>query len=161
MEQGYVGWVVGCAVLGLVAVGCGSGDDDSDQEKEPKMGTPTAGCGTVQEPLVLTLKDVKPAAGTSVPNADIVQTFTIVGKLLELRPAFAAGATHTVGTSVPTALTWTLAASGGDSVYTSQPMSWTSTSGHVELDPPGLLATDDGCVSVLPTPTFSYDVTAP
>ena len=32
---------------------------------------------------------------------------------------------------------------------------------HVELNPPGLLQTSDGCVLTLPTPTFSYDVTAP
>lgn len=161
MDQGHVGWVLGCAVLGFVALGCGSGDDDSDAEKGPKMGAATPGCGTVQEPLVLTLKDVKPAPGSSVPNADIVQSFTIVGKLLELRPAFAAGATHTAGPSIPTAVNWTLAVSGGDLVYSSQPMSWTSAPGHVELNPPGLVATDDGCVSVLPTPSFSYDITAP
>jgi hypothetical protein len=126
------------------------------------MGAATADCGTVQEPLMLTLKDVKPAPGSSLPNANIVQTFTIVGKLLQLQPSFAfAQAAHTAGGAVPSPVTWTLAASGGDTVYTSQPISWTNAPAHVELNPPGLLETGNGCVSVLPTPTFSYDVTAP
>ena len=47
----------------------------------PKMGGATPDCGSVQEPLVLTLKDVKPAAGSSVPNLNIVQSFIAQGKL--------------------------------------------------------------------------------
>lgn len=159
MTHGYVGWVVGCGLLGLTTLGCGS--DDPDKSMEPRMGAATADCGTIQEPLVLTLANVKPALGSSLPNANIVQSFTIVGKLLQLEPSFAHSAAHTAGSAVPSPTSWTIAASGGDTVYTSLPMSWTTAPGHVELGPPALLSTEDGCVSVLPTPTFRYDVTAP
>ena len=157
MNQRYAGWVLGCGLLGLVAMGCGS----SDTESGPKMGAATADCGTVQEPLVLTLKDVKPAPGSSLANANIVQSFTIVGKLLKIQPSFVFAAAHTAGAAVPPTVSWTIAASGSDTVYTSLPMSWTTAPGHVELNPPGLLETPDHCVSVLPAPTFSYELTAP
>jgi len=160
MNRGQVGTGFVCGLLGLVAVGCGSPDSDNKQTG-PKMGAATADCGTVQEPLVLTLKDVKPAAGNSVANAGIVQSFTIVGKLLKIDPSFAYSAAHTAGGAVPSPVSWTVVGSGSDTVYTTLPMSWTKAPAHVELSPPGLLEGEDGCVSVLPTPTFSYDVTAP
>jgi len=122
------------------------------------MGTATADCGTVQEPLILTLKDVSPAPGSSLANANIVQSFTIVGKLLKIEPKFVRGSAHTAGAPIPPTISWTYGPSGGDTVYTSQPISWTTAPAHVELDPPGLLVTPDGCVSELPAPTFSYDI---
>lgn len=117
-------------------------------------------CGTVQEPLELTLTGVLPARGSSVPNTGIVQSFTIVGRRLKIEPVFARSAAHTAGSTVPDPVVWSFAAAGADTVYTSSPMSW-QTAGHVELTPPGLLVTTDGCVSVLPSPVFSYDVSAP
>jgi hypothetical protein len=125
------------------------------------MGAATPGCGTVQEPLELTIKDVRPALGSSVPNVGIVQSFTIAGKLLKIDPTFAQPGTHTAGARIPNSVSWTYAASGTDTVYTSAPLSWTTAPGHVELTPNGLLVTADNCVSVMPTPTFSYDITAP
>jgi len=161
MKSGHAGWVVGAGLFGLVATGCGSTDADDRSTPMPKMGKATADCGTVQEPLVLTLADVKPALGSSLANANIVQSFTIVGKLLKIEPSFAFSAKHSAGAAIPPKVSWTLGASGADTVYTTQPISWTSAPAHVELNPPGLLVTTDGCVSVLPTPTFSYDITAP
>jgi hypothetical protein len=158
MKQGFAACWLGCGLFGLAALSCGSTDSDPG----PKMGAATPGCGTVQEPLLLTLKDVKPALGSSVPNANIVHSFTIVGKLLKIDPTFApAGTQHTAGARIPNVLSWTYAASGGDTVYTSEPLSWTTAPGHVELTPPGVLVTPDNCVSELPTPTFSYDISAP
>jgi hypothetical protein len=159
MNQGCVGWWLGCGLFGLAAVGCGA--SDAEPTPGPKMGAATPGCGTVQEPLELTIKDVKPALGSSVANANIVQSFTIVGKLLKLDPTFAEPAAHTAGARIPNSVTWTYAASGNDTVYTSQPVSWTTAPGHVELTPAGLLVTPDNCVAVMPTPTFSYDITVP
>jgi hypothetical protein len=158
MIKGSVGLWLGCGFFGLAVLGCGSSDDDP--APGPKMGAATPGCGTVQEPLELTLKDVRPALGASVPNANIVQSFTIVGKLLKIDPAFAQSGAHTAGDRIPNSVTWTYAAAGGDTVYTSAPLSWT-TAGHVELAAAGLLVTADNCVSVMPSPTFSYDITAP
>lgn len=155
--------VLGCSVFGLIALGCGSPDDDEEEHSadNPRMGRATADCGTVQEPLELTLKDVQPALGSSVPNSALVHAFTIVGKALKIEPAFSAPAAHTAGRVDPEPLSWTLALSGTDSVYTSVPFVWQTAPSHVELIPPGLLVTPDGCVSVLPSPTFQYDVTAP
>ena len=127
MNQARVGWGLGVGLLGLLAVGCGS--TDSSGTPGPKMGKATADCGTVQEPLVLTLKDVKPALGSSVPNAGIVQTFTVAGKLLKLDPSFVRPSAHTAGAPVPATVTWTYAPSGGDTVYTTQPMTWTTRQG--------------------------------
>jgi len=159
MKTGRAGWVLGCGLFGLGLIGCGS--SDSDTKTEPKMGAATPGCGTVQEPLELTLANVSPALGSTVPNANIVQSFTIVGKLLKVPLSFALPVAHTAGAPVPAVVSWTYGASGGDTVYTTLPMSWTTAPAHVELNPPGLLQTDDGCVSVLPTPTFRYEISAP
>ena len=163
MKFGRVGWVVGWGALGMVAFGCGSSSDGGQaySETNPRMGTATADCGTVQEPLELTLKDVKPALGSSVPNTAIVQSFTIAGRALKIPLSFAVPAAHTAGRANPEPLAWTYALSGTDTVYTSVPFVWQNASGHVELTPPGLLVTPDGCVSVLPNPTFKYDVSAP
>ena len=153
-----MGWVATCISLGLVAVGCGGSDGNSGPS--PKMGAATADCGTVQEPLTLTLKDVTPAAGATLANQEIIESFTIVGKLLKIDPTLAQGATHSAGHASPLPIPWTYTPSGSDTVYTSAPITWEKV-GHVELDPPGLLVLSDGCVSILPTPTFNYDVTAP
>ena len=156
MKIGQAGWVLGCGFLGFVAVGCGS--SDSTPSTGPKMGAATPDCGTVQEPLELTLKNVEPALGSSLPNANIVQSFTIAGKQLKIELALARPASHTAGEPVPATITWSYGVSGSDTVYTSQPISW-SKAGHVELDPAGLLETADHCVWVMSTPVFSYDVT--
>jgi hypothetical protein len=124
--------------------------------------TATADCGSASEPKMLALSGVTPAVGSSVPNAAIVQSFTIVGMHFAITPSFALMAAHTAGQPTPSPVVWSVTASGADTVYTSQPVTWQTAPGHVELDPPGLLVdTTTNCVWVLPTPTFSYDVTAP
>ncbi len=124
--------------------------------------TATPTCGSASEPKLLTLTGVKPAAGFSVPNLGIVQSFTIVGMHLEILPTFALMAAHTAGSPAPNPVAWTVAGVGADTLYTSQPVTWATAPGHVELGPLGLLEDmTTHCVWVLPTPTFSYDVTAP
>ena len=159
MNQGRASWVLGGGLCGLVAIGCGA--SDSPTNPGPKMGAATPDCGTVQEPLEISLKDVTPARGSSVPNANIVQSFTIVGKHLNIDLTLARPRAHTAGAPVPATISWTYALVGADTVYTSVPMSWTTAPGQVELEPGGLLVTPDNCVSVLPTPVFSYQITSP
>jgi hypothetical protein len=119
-------------------------------------------CGTVSTPDSLKISSVQPAVGSSVPNSGIVESFTIVGRHLSIEPSFKLGAGHTAGVTTPNPSNWALAYSGEDTVYTSQAITWATAPGHVELDPPGVLKdTSTGCVLTLPTPTFSYDVTAP
>ncbi len=151
----------GCGISALALAGCGGSDGtDESSSPMPKMGTATPDCGTVQQPLLLTLSNLQPMLGSSVPNVDIVQSFTIVGRHLRVPPAFSLPAAHTAGRPSPEPVTWTLSASGEDTVYTALPVVWQTAPSHVELDPPGLLVTQDGCVSSLPSPTLSYDVTA-
>jgi hypothetical protein len=158
MSQGVVGWAGVAALCGLALTGCGS---SSPSDTGPNM-TATANCGSESEPMLLKLADVAPAAGSSVPNSAIVQTFTILGSHLGITPTFALMAAHTAGQPTPSPVGWAITISGEDTLYTSQPVTWQTAPGHVELDPPGLLEdTTTHCVSVLPTPTFSYDVTAP
>ncbi len=101
MNQGRAGWGLGCGLIGFLAVGCGSTDSSTQPGIMPKMGPATADCGTVQEPLTLTLKDVVPAPGSSVPNANIVQSFTIVGRLLKIDLDLLRPAAHTAGAQIP------------------------------------------------------------
>lgn len=145
-SSGRFGMLVGCA---LAIWGCSSSD------AKPS-------CGTASAPDELTIGNVQPARGSSVPNTAIVQSFTLVGRHLELTPNFKLAATHTAGNTTPTLVHWTITLSGADTVYTSEPITWATAPGHVELDPASLLDdTSSGCILTLPTPTFSYDVTAP
>jgi len=140
-----LGILMGC---GLAAWGCSSSDGPN--------------CGTSSAPDVLTLSDVQPALGSSVVNSAIVQSFKIVGRHLQLTPSFGLAATHTAGITTPNPVHWTITLAGADTQYTSEPITWATAPGHVELDPPGLLDdTSSGCILALPTPTFSYEVTAP
>ncbi|MET0795439.1 MAG: hypothetical protein ABW061_28230 [Polyangiaceae bacterium] len=148
MNIGVVKRVLGFGLLGLVAVACGGSD------------APNANCGTAQQPKAIEIKDVSPAAGASVKNSVIVQSFTIVGQHLQIETNFGLPAAHTAGQSVPTPLKFTIAASGADTVYTSDPFSWQNAPAHVEIDSGGLLETN-GCISALPEKLFEYDVTAP
>jgi len=148
MKIGVMGWALGCG-LSLATAGCG-GSDDADKPS----------CGTVQEPVAIELKDISPAAGASVKNSAIVETFTIVGRHLQIPTTFALPAAHTAGQPVPSPTQWSVAVSGADTVYTSEPLSWQNV-GHVELDSYGQLATSDGCILALPAKMFEYDATPP
>jgi len=142
---------LGCALLSVIIAGCGASDD-----------TEKPNCGTVDAPMAIELKDISPAAGASVPNSGIVETFTIVGRHLQLTtPTFALPPAHTAGQPVPATTEWSFALSGADTVYTSQPLSWEHAPAHVEMDSYGLLETSDHCISALPKKIFEYDVTAP
>ena len=151
MNNGVVMRGVVCGLLGIVAVGCGSSDTKD----------PPANCGTAQAPMAIELKDISPALGASVPNSAIIQRFTIVGRHLQIEASFGLPAAHTAGQSTPTPVHWTFAASGADTVYTSEPFAWQNAPAHVEVDSAGLLQTSDGCISALPAKIFQYDVTAP
>ena len=145
-SSGQFGILIGCA---LAIWGCSSSD------AKPS-------CGTASAPDELDITNVQPALGSSVPNKAIVQSFTIVGRHLELTPTFKLAGTHTAGNTTPNPVPWTITLSGADTLYTSEPITWATAPGHVELDPSSLLDdTSSGCILTLPTPMFSYDVTAP
>jgi hypothetical protein len=108
------------------------------------------------------LKDVAPAAGTTVPNQNIVEKFTIVdppfvitGLSFQILPK------HTGGTTSPLALQFTVASDGKDDIYRMTVDSWSTAPGHVEIGVPGVFLNGNDCAFVFPSPLFSYDVTNP
>jgi len=134
-----------------MALACGGSDGEA----------PKANCGSLEAPTALEVTDVSPAIGASVTNSGIVQTFTIVGQLLQFTPNLVLTGAHTAGQPTPTPTKWTIIASGENAVYTSEPISWTSAPAHVELDSANKFETADHCVFALPKQMFKYDVTAP
>lgn len=161
MNNGVVMRAVLCGLVGIVLAGCGSSDNGNNGGGGGPNMMATADCGSLSDPLTFTLKDVSPAIGASVPNTGVVQRFTIVGQYLQIdNRSLGVSAAHTAGAPSPSPIAWTYAPSGGNTVYTSVPITW-QTPGHVEFVPTGPLETSDGCVSEFPTPVFSYDVTTP
>jgi hypothetical protein len=149
MNIGVLNRVVGCGLLGLLALACSGSDDPPD-------------CGTAAAPKPIVIKDVSPAFGASVPNSGIVQSFTIVGQHLQLDLGFSLPPAHTAGQSVPAPMHWSITTSGADTVYTSEPFSWQAAPpAHVEVYPSSAFQTADGCILGLPKPLFQYDITAP
>jgi hypothetical protein len=151
MNIGVSRRALGFGLFSMLLVACGSSDD--------KPADPN--CGTEQAPTRVEIKNVSPMFGASVANANIVESFTLVGQHLELSPSFLLPAAHTAGKTVPTPSQWTLSISGADTVYTSEPLSWEKAPAHVEVDPSGLMQAPDHCVYSLQTPIFEYDVTEP
>lgn len=151
MNIGAVTRALGCGLLSVVTSACGGSDGDA----------PKANCGTTQAPTALEITNVSPTVDASVPNSGIVQTFTVVGHLLQFTPNLALTSAHTAGQPTPTPTKWIVSVNGADTVYTSEPISWTSAPAHVELDSLNMLKTADGCVFALPTQMFKYDVTQP
>jgi hypothetical protein len=141
-------------VLGAcVTVGCGGGDEGGGDGKPD--------CGTASSPDPFVIANVTPAPGASVPNANIVHTFKIVGNVYAPSLALAMPATHTAGLPTPNPTMWALAAESDGMLYTATPITWMTAPGHVEVQLAGAYADPDGCVFAFPSPMFSYDITAP
>ena len=108
MNIGVVNRALGCGLLSIAVVACGGSDDPAKPN-----------CGTAQAPTPLELKDISPAVDASVMNSDIVQTFTIVDRHLQIDPSFVLPAAHTAGQPIPSPTQWSIGVSGADTVYTS------------------------------------------
>lgn len=149
---GKVCWGL-CAAVALTVMGCSSSDSK----------TSSSNCGTAADPMLLGMSNILPAAGSSVPNSAIVHSFTIDNELVQVTPNFGPTATHTAGNPVPATLSWslTVSADGKSTVYTADPVTWTTAPAHVELNWIGdVQDVASGCVSDFTNPVFSYDVTA-
>lgn len=137
-----------CLAVALLAGACG-GDDERT-------------CGTIDEPLLLELTELVPADGSSVPNTEIVQGFTVHGldALIE-EFAFAKSSLHTAGDPTPAAFSITRSAVANGVVrYDFAPLRWDEAPGHVELVTAAVYRRGE-CVYALPTPLFRYDATEP
>ena len=117
-------------------------------------------CTGVNDPTVLTLSNVSPALGASVPNVSIVHSFSVLNDIAFEDIALTQLASHTAGDATPAIdFTYTVAAESTD--FTSTAVEWSNAPGHVELAAPVVYQTTDGCAYTLPSPLFSYDVNAP
>jgi hypothetical protein len=125
-------------------------------------GDDEATCGTIDEPLLLEVTELAPADGSSVPNAGIVQGFTVRGlDALIGEFAFRRSSLHTAGNPTPGTFSITPSAVGAEAVrYDFAPISWDEAPSHVELVAAAVYRSGE-CVYSLPTPLFRYDVTAP
>jgi hypothetical protein len=118
-------------------------------------------CASVNAPAELHLTNVAPALGSSVPNDAVVHTFSVQDNVAFEDIALAYLPAHTAGDPDP-ALTFNYKVSADTVDYTAtDPVTWQTAPGHVEIEAPVIYQTPDGCAYQLPTPLFSYDVTAP
>jgi hypothetical protein len=140
--------------MALSAIGCGGDDPEKNEDEGPTC--PTTDTTTIQ------LRDVAPAQGTSVPNSDIMHTFTTVGvggifETLALGPL----PSHTAG-ALPPGAGYTALQSGTDVIYTFTAIAWPTAPGHVAIFEGGLYEDPtNGCVIQLPNPLFEYDIVVP
>jgi len=142
--------LLSCLVVAIVAVsssGCGSGGDGS--------------CGTSRNPTILTLRDLTPPIGGTVVNKDIVQRFTIVNApgLMSTVNFAAVRGIHTAGNPTPGSQGNSITQVGMDITYEMPVANWEIAPAHVEMVPVGGGFEGD-CYFTLPSPVFSYDVTA-
>lgn len=133
-------------------------DEDSDDVGESAE---SSDCAPADDPAELTIRDVEPAPGSSVANADIVHRFVIADSpgvftslQLLLEPE------HTAGTLDPPATMFSIVPSGDDIEYSLPPLRWMAV-GHVQVSFSGGFVDDDGCHYVFPSGVFSYDLAEP
>jgi hypothetical protein len=153
--------LVSFLVASLGMFGCGGDSRPTTADDGHGHGASYA-CGTEQTPVTFVLKDVAPAAGATVANQSIVEHFTIVDSpFLIDKLTFVALPQHTAGTFSPNPLQLTMVQQGKDQVYSATIDAWSTAPGHVELGVNNMLATNNGCVFLFPSPIFSYDITSP
>jgi hypothetical protein len=141
-----------CLLAGVALSGCGD-----DSASDGQGGGPN--CGTASNPDLLQLRDVIPTPGSTVPNVDVIHSFTIVDTpgLFETFTFISAGE-HTAGQPEPSPLQITIIAEGPDLRYTAAPVTYPTAPGHVEFSVAEVYQTADGCYVAFPDPLFSFDV---
>jgi hypothetical protein len=150
MLNGTASWVL-LACAGTVLLACGGEKDEDDAAPD---------CGTPAQPLMLTLGEVKPAQGSSVPNTGIVHEFTVIGLRAVIQPDLRLMISHSAGPPDPAQLMVSIDPSNPDVRYTFAPLRWTNAPAQVALEVAGLYQTQEGCTYAFPSPLFSYAITA-
>jgi len=141
------------ALSGVVLAACGSSDSSVPDSSV---------CGTHSEAGVLTLINIVPAKGASVPNRNIIHSFTVVNAPGDFHDYLDLiyGDGHTAGVSTPPDPTFQATISGSDVKYQMLIDGWNNAPGHVVLVARGGYDTSKGCTWVFPSPLFEYDITA-
>jgi hypothetical protein len=117
-------------------------------------------CPGISNPTVLELTELTPTLGATVPNDAIVHSFVVTGDVAFASIVFGFLEGHDAGkASPPLELSYSKQAHGV--VYTAEPTSFEHAPGHVEIGVPVVYETPDGCGYRLPSPLFSYELSAP
>ncbi|MBW2524412.1 MAG: hypothetical protein JRI23_09565, partial [Deltaproteobacteria bacterium] len=145
-------WAI--AVAAMVPLGCSDDEDGGSGGQGPT-------CGTMDSPQTVVLADVQPAAGSSVPNQDIVHAFTVIDSPGTFESfTFVLGMLHTAGSPVSGGFQFTITQEGANHRYVAQPIAWSDAPGNVHMVVQERYEAADGCFYALPAPLFEYGVTA-
>ena len=107
---------------------------------------------------MLSLGDLKPSPGSSVPNSGIVHEFKVIGVRVLFEPDLTLTLAHTAGAPEPAQLMVSIDPSSPDIRYTFAPLRWTNAPAQVVIDVNKLDQTEEGCTYAFPNPLFSYEV---
>jgi hypothetical protein len=148
------------SLLAALAAGCAAENGEDEDSDDVSAGAESPDCAPADDPAELTIRDVAPAPGSTVPNADIVHRFVIADSpgvftslQLLLEPE------HTAGTLDPPAVMFSIVPMDDDIEYSLPALRWMAV-GHVEVSFGGGFVDDDGCHWVFPPGIFSYDLSA-
>ena len=147
------------ACLTLILVAC-SDDEQTDDDGTSGGGSGGATCGTATNPTLFEVGYVTPAAGSSVPNENVIHGFTIKNAPASITMfTLAFGAEHTAGYPDPMQVFFTIMPMGADLRYEAMPMIWEHAPGEVELNIAETFKTPDECFYAFPSPLFRYSLT--
>ncbi|MEQ9317532.1 MAG: hypothetical protein RIF41_00175 [Polyangiaceae bacterium] len=148
--------------LALAGAACGGDDEGGSGGSGTGTGTGAGqpGCGTQAAPQILTLADVTPEAGTTVPATGVVHRFTTTDApgFVEMF-TFEFGAANTAGLPTQGSFSFTIMDNqDGTFTYESAPVDF-PMAGDVEFSVQEIYQFPDGCFYAFPNPLFSYAVT--
>ena len=140
--------------LALASVACG--DDESSSTGTP----PPPACGTLANPEVVTVAEVTPATGSTVPNDEIVHEVVVVNApgLFQQFTLVLAPGKHTAGGTVQSQVSISAAVEGTNVRYTVAPITWQVAPAAVHVSIQERYQAADGCVYAFPDPLFSYAI---
>jgi hypothetical protein len=140
--------------------GGGNGGSGGNGGTTSSTGAGTPGCGTPEAPTPFTLSDLGPPAGASVPQSNVVHTFTTTNAPGVVESVtFLFGAANTAGTPMGM-FSFTITDNmNGTYRYDAAPVTWPTAPGHVEFAVQEVFEFPNGCFYAFPNPLFSYDVT--
>jgi hypothetical protein len=148
-------------LLLVLVTACDSSDPGNDEDPGASGDDTSADCASADDPAELTISDVTPAPGSTVPNVDVVHRFVIAdspGLFSDLLLAVEPG--HTAGTFDSEMPEFTVVPRGDDLEYSLPSLQWDSL-GHVQMSIAGVFVDGGGCHYTFPPRIFDYDLREP
>lgn len=148
--------------LALAATACGGDDEGGSGGSGAGTGSGAGqpGCGTQADPQIITLADVSPAPGMTVPRTGVVHRFTTTDApgFVEMF-TFGFGQANTAGLPLQGSFSFTVVDNlDGTVTYESAPVDF-PMAGNVEFSVQEVYQFPGGCFYAFPNPLFSYSVT--